>query len=298
MKKNLKIIALVLLVTLALTGCGESNKEPEVSLEDAKANVVKLISDTKFDELTEEERNTVSDIQKEYMAKIEKAKTLEEADKLAKAYEKDIKVAVADKSRVPDTDVTKEEVKEESSDKNDTSSKTSNTSTSNKNTSASTSNKNGSSSASSSSSAGTSKPSGGGSSSSSGSSSGSSSNDGSASNSGNSNAGNSGNDTASTQPKERTVTIKAPIYGPQYTYYWMKDANKNIIFETKDPDEFNAKLNDPNFNTQVAFWGSGGKSDIVGYRESTYTESEYNVLIKDSDIVTRTDLLIILNYLH
>ena len=55
MKKNLKIIALVLLVTLALTGCGGSNKEPEVSLEDAKANVVKLISDTKFDELTEEE---------------------------------------------------------------------------------------------------------------------------------------------------------------------------------------------------------------------------------------------------
>ena len=52
--KNLKIIALVLLVTLALIGCGGSNKEPEVSLEDVKANVVKLISDTKFDELTEE----------------------------------------------------------------------------------------------------------------------------------------------------------------------------------------------------------------------------------------------------
>lgn len=268
--KNLKIIALVLLVTLALTGCGGSNKEPEISLEDAKANVVKLISDTKFDELTEEERNTVSDIQKEYMAKIEKAKTLEEADKLAKAYEKEIKDAVADKSN--------------------TSSNTSNTSGSNKNTSTSTSNKNGSSSTSPSSSTSTSKPSNSGSSSS-----GSSSNSGSTSNSGSSTTGGSGNDTASTQPKERTVTIKAPIYGPQYTYYWMKDENKNIIFETKDPDEFNAKLNDPNFNTQVAFWGSGGKSDIIGYRESTYTESEYNEMLKDSDIGTRTDLIITWN---
>lgn len=254
--KNLKIIALVLLVILALTGCGGSNKEPEISLDDAKANVVKLISDTKFDELTEEEKNAVSDIQKEYMAKIEKAKTLEEADKLAKAYEKDIKDAVADKSN--------------------TSSNTSNTSTSNKNTSTSTSNKNGSSSTSSSySSASTSKPSNSGSSSSGSSSSGSSSNSGSTSNSG-SNTSGSGNDAANTQPKERTVTIKAPIYGPQYTYYWMKDENKNIIFETKDPDEFNAKLNDPNFNTHVAFWGSGGKQDIIGYDTYVLTESEYN----------------------
>lgn len=249
--KNLKIIALVLLGTLALTGCGGSNKEPEVSLDDAKANVVKLISDTKFDELTEEERNAVSDIQKEYMAKIEKAKTLEEAEKLAKAYEKEIKDAVADKSN--------------------TSSNTSNTSTSNKNTSTSTSNKNGNSSTSSSSSTSTSKPANSGSSSS-----GSSSNGGSTSNSGSSNTSGSGNNAANTQPKERTVTIKAPIYGPQYTYYWMKDENKNIIFETKDPDEFNAKLNDPNFNTQVAFWGSGGKQDIIGYDTYVLTESEYN----------------------
>ena len=256
MKKNLMIIALVLLVTLALTGCGGSKKEPGVSLEDAKANVVKLISDTKFDELTEEERNTVSDIQKEYMAKIEKAKTIEEADKLAKAYEKDIKAAVADKSRVPDTDVTKEEVKEESSDKNDTSSKTSNTSTSNKNTSTSTS-----------------KPSN-----SSSSSSGSSSNDGSASNSGNSTTGSSGNDTANTQPKERTVTIKAPIYGPQYTNYWIKDGvTKELLFETKDPVAWEKELDryatDPNL--PPVDYGSGGKSDIVGYETYTMTESEY-----------------------
>lgn len=269
MKKNLKIIALVLLVTLALTGCGGSNKEPEVSLEDAKANVVKLISDTKFDELTEEERNTVSDIQKEYMAKIEKAKTLEEADKLAKAYEKDIKDAVADKSRVPDTDVTKEEVKEEvkeeTSDKSNTSSNTSNTSTSNKNTSTSTSNKNGSSSTSSSSSTSTSKPA----------SSSSSSSNGSASNSGGSNTGGSGNNAASTQPKERTVTVTVPVRGPQYTNYWIKDENDNIIFETKDAQEWLAKLDDPNF-IEGDTYGSGPKSDIVGYKTYVLTESEFN----------------------
>lgn len=236
MKKNLMIIALVLLVTLALTGCGGSKKEPGVSLDDAKANVVKLISDTKFDELTEEERNTVSDIQKEYMAKIEKAKTLKEADKLAKAYEKEIKDAIADKSN--------------------TSSNTSNTSTSNKNTSTSTS-----------------KPSN-----SSSSSSGSSSNDGSASNSGNSTTGSSGNDTANTQPKERTVTIKAPIYGPQYTNYWIKDGvTKELLFETKDPVAWEKELDryatDPNL--PPVDYGSGGKSDIVGYETYTMTESEY-----------------------
>ena len=42
----------------------------------------------------------------------------------AKAYEKDIKAAVADKSRVPDTDVTKEEVKEESKEEEKTSEET------------------------------------------------------------------------------------------------------------------------------------------------------------------------------
>lgn len=248
--KNLRIIALVLLVTLALIGCGGSNKEPEVSLEDAKANVVKLISDTKFDELTEEERNAVSYIQKEYMAKIEKAKTLEEAEKLAKAYEKEIKDAVADKSN--------------------TSSNTSNTSTSNKNTSTSTSNKNGSSSTSSSGSTSTSKPAGGGSSSS-----GSSSNGGSTSNSGSTTSG-SGNNAANTQPKERTVTIKAPIYGPQYTNYWIKDGYTNeLLFETKDPVAYDNKCLEYASVGRNINYGSGGKSDIIGYETYTMTESEY-----------------------
>lgn len=279
--KNLRIIALVLLVTLALTGCGQNNKKPEVSLEDAKANVVKLISDTKFDELTEEERNAVSDIQKEYMAKIEKAKTLEEADKLAKAYEKDIKDAVADKSRVPDTDVTQEEVKEEVSDKSNTSSNTSNTSTSNKNTSTSTSNKNGSSSTSSSGSTSTSKPvsssSSSGSTSSGNTSSNTGSNNGSASNSGGSNTGGSGNNAANTQPKERTVTVTVPVRGPQYTNYWIKDKNKNVIWEGKtyaEQQEYLMNLPDEQFDG--ASFGSGPKSDIVGYKTYVLTESEFN----------------------
>lgn len=250
--KNLKIIALVLLVTLALTGCGGSNKETEVSLEDAKANVVKLISETKFDELTEEERNAVSDIQKEYMAKIEKAKTLKEAEKLAKAYEKEIKDAVADKSN--------------------TSSKTSNTSTSNKNTSTSTSKKNGSSSTSSSSSTSTSKPSNSGPSSS-----GSSSNRGSTSNSGSSNTSGSGNNAANSQPKERTVTIKAPIYGPQYTNYWIKDGYTNeLLFETKDPVAYDNKCLEYASVGRNINYGSGGKSDIIGYETYVLTESEFN----------------------
>ncbi|MDD6880599.1 MAG: hypothetical protein PUE18_03390 [Firmicutes bacterium] len=103
------------------------------------------------------------------------------------------------------------------------------------------------------------------------------------------------NSSTTAQTKERTVTVKTPIYGPQYTDYWIKDDDKVIIFETKDPNQWNEKLDEYANQGVLTFYGSEGKSDIIGYNTYVYTESEYYEVLEDSDLGSRKDVIVVWN---
>jgi len=123
--------------------------------------------------------------------------------------------------------------------------------------------------------------------------SGSSANSNSASSPKNSNTS-SDNKQNKSEKKERTVTIKYPVYGEMYTVYWIKDDSGKVIYETKDANEWEHILSTPDNDIyyKADSYGSGGKQDIICYESFTYTESEYNDRIKNSDLGKRTDVII------
>ena len=75
--------------------------------------------------------------------------------------------------------------------------------------------------------------------------------------------------------KEKTVTVKYPIYGELYTVYWIKDDLGNIIYETKDAKEWDEKCLECWDKGMAITYGSEGKNDIIGYETTTMTESEW-----------------------
>ena len=95
-------------------------------------------------------------------------------------------------------------------------------------------------------------------------------------------------------PTERTVTVKVPIYGEQYTLHWIKDKDGNIVYSTKSSNEAQTKrlemIADPNIEPSWT-WGSSGHSDIIGYEEYTIPVSEYY----ESNFTNRDDVTVIWN---
>jgi len=95
--------------------------------------------------------------------------------------------------------------------------------------------------------------------------------------------------------KERTVTVKYPVYGPMYTCYWIKDDNGKVIYETKDAKAWDNKCLECWDKGMSITYGQDGKNDIVGYESYTYTESEYNDRLANSNLGSRTDVIITWN---
>lgn len=89
--------------------------------------------------------------------------------------------------------------------------------------------------------------------------------------------------------KEKTVLVKYPVYGPVYTYYWIKNDEGKIIFETVNADEYNAKLAEYGEEGETVSYGSDGRQDISGYKEVRLKENEYY----ESDFSKRTDVTIV-----
>jgi len=108
------------------------------------------------------------------------------------------------------------------------------------------------------------------------------------------------------QPAERTVTVKVPIYETE-TVYWIREyATGDVVYKTTDPVAFEHEiLTRP--EPDKWHFGSGafdndgdGYPDekykiIVGYEEDTFTESEYNYLLENSDIGKMPGIIVIWN---
>lgn len=280
MTKKIIVTILSILLVFAFTSCGGGNAP---ALEDELAAITKSIEETTLDDVSDSEKESIEKLQKEYIDKINKAESKEDAEKLKKEYEQKVANIAGNKAEVPETEEPKDEEKD--SDKSDSKDKTSSSSSSNGTSSSGSSSSSSATSdskkpASSSSSNTTSKPSSG----SNGNSSGSSSS-------------NTESKPSTEAEKERTVTVKYPVYGPMYTYYWIKDDNGKVIYETKDAKEWEHILSTPDNDIyyKASTYGQDSKNDIVGYESYTYTESEYNDRLANSNLGSRTDVIITWN---
>ena len=86
---------------------------------------------------------------------------------------------------------------------------------------------------------------------------------------------------SSTAEKEKVWVVdvpavyeREPIYEGGYDGYWIKDKNGTVIFQTKDPDEYNETLLLYLSQNKVGTYGSGLPAEIVGYREVCVQEEQ------------------------
>ena len=224
-------------------------------------------------------------MQKEYSNKISNASSKEEADKLKAEYDKKVNEATSGKVNTSEKEDVKNETTSSKPNSNNTSTKSSSGNTQNntsgKNDSVaskpSTGNNN---------TGATSKP-----------------NDTSGSSNttppqtgGNTNTGSSNNNTGTTtkpeEPKERTVTVKVPMYQYISVYQIWNGSQTKLLFETEDGSEFNAKVIEYTEagipNTQKT---NVQKEILIGYKEYTLTESDYY----ESNFSTRDDVIVTWN---
>jgi len=111
------------------------------------------------------------------------------------------------------------------------------------------------------------------------------------------------------QPAERTVTVKVPIYETE-TVYWIKSFEPGhegeIIYKTTDAEACMDKIEElagvitftygtGAFDENHDGYGDEKYKIIVGYEEDTFTESEYNYLLENSDIGKMPGIIVIWN---